>query len=98
MRTADLIIQRAKKPGGDYVMQVGYVTGDEYPNTGRMLTHRCLYWTSEPEVALVAMTARAGAPAAIAAVRIYRVKGGALPAADIREPKPADGPSDWARL
>ena len=98
VRTADLIVQRAKKQGGDYTMQVGYVTGDEYPNTGRMLTHRCLYWTSEPEVALVAMTARANAPAAIAAVRIYRVRGGALPAAAIREPKPADGPSDWARL
>ena len=98
VRTADLIIQRAKNPGSDYAMQVGYVTGDEYPNTGRILTHRCLYWTSAPEVALVAMTARAGAPAAIAAVRIYRVKDGALPAAAIREPKPADGPSDWARL
>ena len=98
VRTADLIIQRARKPGSDYAMQVGYVAGDEYPNTGRMMTHRCLYWTSEPDVALVAMTARANAPAAIAAVRIYRVRGGALPAAAIREPKPADGPSDWARL
>ena len=98
VRTADLIIQRARKPGSDYAMQVGYVAGDEYPNTGRIMTHRCLYWTSEPDVALVAMTARANAPAAIAAVRIYRVTGGALPAAAIREPKPADGPSDWARL
>ncbi len=98
VRTADLIIQRAKNPGGDYTMQVGYVTGDEYPCTGRMLTHRCLYWTSAPQVALVAMTARDGAPAAISAVRIYRVKDGALPVAAIREPKPADGPSDWARL
>ncbi len=97
-RTADLIIQRARQPGGDYTMQVGYATGDEYPNTGRMLTHRCLYWASEPSVALVAMTARANAPAAIAAVRIYRVKGGALPPETIREPKPADGPHDWERL
>ena len=98
VRTADMIIQRTKGPGGDYSMQVGYVTGDEYPNTGRMLTHRCLYWTGAPEVALVAMTARANAPAAIAAVRVYRVTDGALPAAEIHEPKPADGPSDWARL
>ena len=97
-RTADLIIQRSKRPGDDYAMQVGYVAGDEYPNTGRILTHRCLYWTSEPDVTLVAMTARANAPAAIAAVRIYRVTDGALPAAAIHEPKPADGPSDWARL
>lgn len=94
-RTADLIVQRARRPGGDYTMQVGYATGDEYPNTGRMLTHRCLYWASEPDVALVAMTARANAPAAIAAVRIYRVKNGALPPETIREPKPADG--GWKR-
>ena len=97
-RTADIIIQRAKRPDNDYTMQVGYVTGDEYPNTGRMITRRYVYWTDAPEVALVAMTARAGAPAAIAAVRVYRVTDGALPAAAIREPKPADGPSDWARL
>ncbi len=85
-RTADIIIQHTHRSYYDYAMQVGYVTGDEYPNTGRMLTHRCLYWTSKPDVALIAMTARANAPAAIAAVRIYRVEGAALPAADIREP------------
>lgn len=91
VRTADVIIQKSGSSGGDYTMQVGYATGDEYPNTGRMLTHRVLYWASEPDVTLVAMTARARAPAAIAAVRVYRVKGGALPVADIREPGSAKG-------
>lgn len=97
VRTADLIIQKAGTPGGDYAMQVGYAAGDEYSNTGRILTHRVLYWASDPDVALVAMTARAGAPAAVSAVRIYRVKGGALPAAEIREPRPAPPPSGLAR-
>ena len=30
-------------------MQVGYATGDEYPNTGRILTHRVLYWARAVE-------------------------------------------------
>ena len=94
VRTADIIIQDARRAGGDYTMRVGYAAGDEYRNTGRVLTHRCLYWTSAPEVALVAMTARDGAPAAIASVRVYRVEGGALPPAEIHEPpdpKPESG-------
>lgn len=97
VRTADLILQKAGSPGGDYTMQVGYAAGDEYPNTGRILTHRVLYWASEPDVALVVMTARTGAPAAVSAVRVYRVKGGALPAATIHEPKPVPPPTGLAR-
>ena len=85
-RTADLIVQKSQSPQSDYTLQVGYAAGDEYPNTGKMLTHRCLYWASDPDVTLVAMTARADAPAAIAAIRVYRVVGDALPAADIHEP------------
>ena len=91
VRTADLIVQRAGAAHDDYTMQVGLATGDEYPNTGKVLTHRVLYWAGERDVALVAMTARKGAPAAVAAVRVYRVKGGALPAEEMREPKPAPG-------
>ena len=96
-RTADLVIQRVSG-GGAYAMQVGYAAGDEYPNTGKILTHRVLYWTRGRDVALLAMTARAGAPAAIAAVRVYRVKGNALPAADVREPPPAPGAAVGRRL
>lgn len=80
LRTEDLILQPA---GGetDYAMQVGLLLGGEYPNSGAMLTHRCLYWARTNDVALVAMTARAGAPAAVAAVRAYTVKDATLPAA-----------------
>ena len=98
VRTADLIVQKSGSAGGDYTMQVGYATGDEYPNTGRMLTHRVLYWASAPDVTLVAMTARAQAPAAVAAVRVYRVKDGALPAAEINEPRPLPPPSGIRRM
>ena len=98
VRTADLIIQKSGSPAGDYTMQVGYAAGDEYPNTGRTLTHRVLYWASEPDVTLVAMTARKGAPAALSAVRVYRLPDGALPAADIREPEPPAARSGLSRM
>ena len=98
VRTADLIIQKSASPDSDYTMQVGYATGDEYPNTGRTLTHRCLYWTSASDVTLVAMTARAQAPAAVSAVRIYRVKDGALPAAAMHEPVARRPPSGARRF
>ena len=84
-RTADIIVQPCR--GGDYTMQVGYAAGDEYPNTGKTLTHRCLYWSSVPQVAVVLMTARDGAPAALSAIRLYRVKADGLPVAAVKEPK-----------
>ncbi|MGN0846424.1 MAG: LamG-like jellyroll fold domain-containing protein [Kiritimatiellia bacterium] len=96
-RTADLIIQKSRQSSSDYTMQVGYAAGDEYPNTGRILTHRVLYWASDPDVTLVVMTARKGAPAAVSAVRVYRVRGAALPAAEIHEPEPVPPPSGLAR-
>ncbi len=93
-RTADILVHRVQ--AGEYTTQVGYATGDEYPNTGKILTHRVLYWVHERDVALIAMTARTGAPAAIAAVRVFRVKGNALPAEEMREPKATrDG---WNRV
>jgi hypothetical protein len=94
VRTADIIIQRVKNPNNDYTMQVGYMVGGEYPSTGKILTHRCLYWTYGDDVALIAMTARENAPAAISAVRVYRVEGAALPPAVAKMPKRADG---WRR-
>lgn len=95
VRTADLIVQKSGSPWGDYTLQVGYAAGDEYANTGRILTHRCLYWASDPDVTLVAMTARDGAPAAVSAVRVYRVPDDALPAAAVNAP-PAR-PGEWRR-
>ena len=100
-RTMDLIVQGCGQTawdgatGASYALQQGVACGDEYPNTGRILTHRCLYWRGASDVALAAMTARGGAPAAIAAIRLYKVKNGRLPVAAIREPAAnADG---WRR-
>ena len=78
LRTQDMIVQPCKG-ASDYALQVGLLLGGEYPNSGTMLTQRCLYWAATNDVALVAMTAREGAPAAVAAVRAYRVRDSALP-------------------
>ncbi len=100
-RTMDLIVQGCGQKawdgvsGANYALQQGVACGDEYPNTGRMLTHRCLYWRGTPDVALAAMTARGGAPAAIAAIRLYKIKNGRLPVAGIREP--AANKDGWRR-
>ena len=108
-RAMDFIVQVSRKRKGawagntyDYAMQVGVLTGRDYANTGRIQTHRCLYWTSDKDVTFVAMNARKDAPAttglrpvAVAEVRVYRVKDGKLPVARTNEPAPVDG---WNRL
>jgi hypothetical protein len=81
-RTADIIVQPAAGSKSNYELQVGYMTGDEYPNQNRMLTARCLYWAPTQDVAVIVMTARANAPAAVSQLRLYQVNGG-LPAARI---------------
>ncbi|MBR1837525.1 MAG: hypothetical protein IJ783_09585, partial [Kiritimatiellae bacterium] len=81
LRTQDMIVQPCRG-GGDYALQVGLLLGGEYPNSGRMLTQKCLYWARTNDVALVAMTARDGAPAAVSAIRAYAVRDAALPASD----------------
>ena len=81
LRTQDMIVQPCKG-GTDYALQVGLLLGGEYPSSGTILTQRCLYWAATNDVALVAMTARAGAPAAVAAVRVYRVNGAKAPRPD----------------
>lgn len=100
LRTADIIVQMCKgsvwdgQDCADYPLQVGYAAGGEYPNTNRMLTHRCLYWSRSPDIALSVMTCRDGEPAALAAIRLCRVKGGRLPDAGVREPPKSNG---WGR-
>lgn len=96
-RTCDLIVQERVAQGGDYTLQVGYFTGDEYRNTGRTLTHRCLYWTRKggDRLSVVALTARAGVPAALSRLRVYRVKDGRLPSLAVRDAPSADG---WRRV
>lgn len=75
-------------------MQCGVATGHEYPNSGRFLTHRCLWWTRQPTIAVVLTTARAACPAAVREIRIYRVKSGRLPSVKVNKPKSNNG---WHR-
>ena len=93
VRTVDILVHPAQ--GSDYAMQCGVAAGGEYANTGRVLTHRVIWWAHPGDVAVVAMTARNEAPAAISAVRLYRVKSRTLPPTAVHEPKAnADG---WRR-
>lgn len=94
-RTVDIVAQSARKgAGSEYELQVGYVTGDEYPNTGKMLTQQYLYWPRSEDVALIFMAARdTEKGAALAEVRVYEVEE-ELPEANIRDAKPIQG---WTR-
>lgn len=96
-RNAEYVIHDVSNytPYEDYRMQVGVASGREYPCTGRMLTHRVIYWTRDPESVFIAMTARPDAPAAVAEIRIYRVKDGKLPVARMSDAAPVDG---WGRM
>jgi len=91
-RTMDIVVQGSQETrwdgarGADYILQMGIACGDEYPNTGRILTDRYVYWRRGRDVTLSTMTCRGEAPAAISEIRLYRVKSGRLPAADIHEP------------
>ena len=78
-RTMDVVIHNRTSSRSDYTMQVGVFGGDEVACTGTILTHRCLYWTGAEDAALILMTARDGAPAAVSRIRVYRVPGGTLP-------------------
>jgi hypothetical protein len=77
---------------GEYELQTGYLTGDEYLSSGTIRTQRCLYWNRSKEIALVFMSARPGGAAA-AEVRVFKVEGG-LPVAQIHPPEPVNG---WTR-
>ena len=96
-RTCDLLVQERVAHPSDYTLQVGYFTGDEYRNTGKTLTHRCLYWTRKggDRLSVVALTARAGVPAALSRLRVSRVRDARLPALAVREPPAVDG---WRRV
>jgi hypothetical protein len=93
VRTADIIVQPSAGARHNYELQVGTFTGDEFPNQNRILTARCLYWAPTQDVSVVFMTARAGAPAAVSQIRLYKVIGG-LPPVKVEAPKPVDG---WKR-
>ncbi len=92
-RTMEVIVQNAAAAGEGYDLQTGVFCGDEYPSTGKMLTHRCVYWAREKDIAVIFMTARKDAPAAVSQVRIYEINGG-LPDAAVKTVAPVDG---WTR-
>lgn len=91
-RTMDLVVQATDSThgnksgsGGDYSFAQGISTGGEFPNSMKMLSHRCLYWSGKSEdVTLVAMAWKGDAPAAVSEIRIYEVVDAALPVADVR--------------
>ena len=89
-RTADVIVQSSMVGRNEYELQVGYCTGDEYRNSGRMLTQRNIYFPHSTDVSLVFMTARKDAPAAVGEIRIYRIENG-LPPAQVRVADPVEG-------
>ncbi len=93
-RSTDIILQSAKFEHNDYDLQVGYATGDEYPNSGKMITQRYLYYPRSQDSALLVMNARnMPAGAALAKVRVYAVES-PLPQAQIRPAKAVNG---WTR-
>ena len=101
VRTMDLVVQNALQTkwdgaeGADYTLQVGVAAGDEYPNSNRILTHRCLYWPRGNDIALMVAAARPDAPAAVSEVRVYRVRSGRLPEAKIAAPEANE--AGWRR-
>ena len=100
-RTMDVVVQGSRETrwdgttGADYTLQAGIACGDEYANTGRILTDRYVYWRRGDDVTLSTLTCRGEAPAAIAAVRVYRVRSGRLPVASVAEPPAND--DGWRR-
>lgn len=92
-RTADILVQSCGNRGNEYELQTGYACGDEYPSQQKIVTSQCLYWSRDKDVAVVVMTPRAGAPAAMSGIRVYRVVDG-LPAVQVREAPLVDG---WRR-
>ena len=73
-RTAEVLVQNCRK--NSYELQSGYCTGDEYENSGRILTSGNLFFASGKDNAILVMTARADAPAAISEIRIHQIAGG----------------------
>jgi hypothetical protein len=94
LRTTDILVQSSAVRSGEYQLQTGYAAGDEYHNQHKILTSRCLYWPKNRDISVIFMTARENAPAAVAAIRLYRVTGG-LPVAEVATPPPHEG---WERI
>lgn len=89
-RTCDFIAQSSKLQTSEYELQVGCAAGDEYPNSGKMLTQKCIYFPRSRDITLVFMSARKEAPAAAGEIRISRITSG-LPDADVHSATPVRG-------
>lgn len=90
-RAMEIIVQRTRDTYGDYVLETGVFCGDVYRPSGKIRTERYVYWTSSPDIALIAATIAGDAPAAIAEIRLYESTDGRLPAA-VPEMKSAPTP------
>ncbi|MDA3926973.1 MAG: LamG domain-containing protein [Kiritimatiellae bacterium] len=85
-RTMEMISQTVDAADSEYELQTGVFTGDEYPLSNQMQTHRCLYWPRNPDSALVFMTAEKDHPAAVSKLRVYRIRNGITRAAAPQKP------------
>ena len=92
-RSADIIAQSAIAQANEYELQTGYAAGDEYANSNDFITQKCLYFPRSEDIAIIFMTARKDAPAAVAEIRIHKVLAG-LPPVAITAPPPVN---DWQR-
>lgn len=90
-RTNEIIIEPCKRPSDHYEMQCGTASGLEFALTGRMLTHRTLYWATSDDVSATFRCVHKDQPAAVGEIRVYEVETGALPVAAI---PPAKGPTE----
>ena len=81
-RTMDVILQ-PPEPRGDYVIQAGAMTGDEYPVTHTMIQQGGFFWPKDRQQILIFMTALEGQPAAVGRVRVEEVAG-PLPRAEVQ--------------
>ena len=75
-RTMEMISQVTDASSAEYELQTGLFTGDEYPLSNRMKTHRCLYWPRHRDSILIFMTAEDDHPAAVSKLRVFKVNGG----------------------
>ena len=84
VRTAEIIVEPVKDEmlHNRYEMQCGYASGNEFALTGRMLTHRVLYWAVASDVVAIVRSMNKQ-PAAVAAVRMYELEDRGIPATKI---------------
>jgi hypothetical protein len=63
------------KPQGFSPPTGGALCGGPFPLSGAMKTHRQVFWTHYPKMSLTVLSARVGARAAAAKIRVYRCAG-----------------------